>query len=251
MRTGSAIAEGPTPIPAVLGAAIGLLFIVPFLVYYRPPPIGDFHTEWLAAVLLGLAVAGSLIALPRQFAVRSGLLALPLSLSLIVLIQIALGRYVYLYDWALWLAYLGVFSLAMVFGQGLQSAGLLVEITRRMAWAIILMSLAQLFTQLAQVFRMEDALYPFVIHLMDRSVCRIHGNIGQANQATTMAWFGLAGALYLMHSRRLGRVLGLFVVALLLLSSALAASRMAWLFGAIVASAVLWFNPDGQRPVRH
>lgn len=246
VRADSSRSESLLHVPAVLGAALGLLFITPFLVYYRPPPISDFHTEWLAVVLFAATIAGGLAALPHRFPIRWGLLTLPLALCLIVLIQMALGRYVYMYDWALWLAYLGIFLLAMVFGQGLQSAGLLVEVTSRMAWALVLTSLVLLFTQMAQVFRMEDALYPFVVRLMDRSVCRIHGNIGQANQATTMAWFGIAAALYLMQTRRLGRALGIMVIAALLVSSALTASRMAWLFGGIVAAAILWHKPDGQ-----
>lgn len=251
MKAQAAISEGRTSVPVALGAALGLLFIVPFLVYYRPPPMGDFHVEWLAVVLLALAIAGGIAAMPRGFPVRAGPFVLPATLALIVPVQLALDRYAYLYDWVLWLGYLGVFSLSMLFGQALQGAGLLGEVTRRMAWAIVLTSLTLLFTQLAQIFRMEQALSPFVVHLMDRSICRIHGNIGQANQATTMAWFGVAAALYLMQTRHLTRVVGLVVVALLLLSSALTASRMAWLFGAIAAAALFfWFDPEGRRSVR-
>lgn len=226
--------------PAALGAAIGILFIVPFLVYYRPPPIGDFHTEWLAAVSLAVAVGAAITAVPPRFRVEWRLLALPLVLALIILIHLALGRYIYAYDWVLWFAYLGAFTLAIVLGQGLLGAGLLAEVTNRMAWAIVLTALLQLFTQLVQVFRMEDAFSPFVVHVMNGSVCRVHGNIGQANQATTMAWFGIAATLYLIATRRLARVLGLIVVAVLLFSSALTASRMAWLFG-LAVSAVMFF----------
>jgi len=243
--------DSPVRIPSAMGAALGILFILPFLVYFRPPPIGDFYTEWLAAVSLAVAVGSAIAIVPRRFSVEWGLLALPLALALIILVQLALGRYIFAYDWALWFAYLGVFALAMILGQGLRSAGLLAEVTDRMAWAIVLTSLLQLFTQLAQLYRMEDAFAPFVVHVMKGSVCRLHGNIGQANQATTMAWFGVAGALYLIETRRLARALGLLVVGMLLVSSALTASRMAWLFGAVVSAAIVWGNPIAQRSIVH
>lgn len=242
--------ETSARVPVALGVTLGLLFIVPFLVYFRPPPIGDFHTEWLATVLFASVICAALPALKRPFPVMAGLFVMPITLAAVIGIHLLLGRYLYLYDWGLWLAYLGLFGTSMILGQGLQSAGLSAEIVNRLAWAIVLTALAQLFTQLAQVFRMEDTLRPFIVHLMDRSVCRIHGNIGQANQATTMAWFGVAGALYLMQTRRLQQVLGFLVIAMLLLSSALTASRMAWLFSGIVGLAILGYKTDGQRSVR-
>ena len=236
-------------IPSALGAAFGILFIVPFLVYYRPPPISDFHTEWLATVLFAVAIASAIAIVPPRFSVDWSLPTFPMALALIIIIHLAQGRNFYAYDWVLWFAYLGIFMLAMMLGQGLRSAGLLSEITNRMAWAIVLTALLQFFTQLAQLFRIEDAFTPFVVHVMQGSVCRVHGNIGQANQATTMAWFGVAGALYLIETRRLARALGLIVVALLLVSSALTASKMAWLFGAVVSAAIFWRNPAVQRSV--
>jgi len=239
--------DSPVRIPSALGAALGILFIVPFLVYYRPPPIGDFYTEWLAAVSFAAAVVSAIAVVPRRFSVEWGLLALPLALALIIVFHLALGRYIYAYDWALWFAYLGVFTLAMVLGQGMRSAGLLAEVTNRLAWAIVLTSLVQLFTQLAQLFRMEQALAPFVVGVIHGSVCRVHGNIGQANQATTMAWFGIAAALYLVETRKLARALGFIVVAVLLFSSALTASRMAWLFGLIISMMILWRHLCTQR----
>lgn len=237
-------------VPSALGAALGVLFIVPFLVYYRPPPIPDFHTEWMGVVLFAAVVASAVVVVPKKLEVAWGLLALPFVLALIIFIHLALGRYIYAYDWVLWLAYLSVFALAVVLGQGLRGAGLLAEVTNRLAWAILFTSLLQFFTQVAQLFRLEDALAPFVVHSMKGSVCRVHGNIGQANQATTMAWFGIAAALYLIETRKLAWVLGLIVVALLLVSSALTASRMAWLFAVIVAVATLWGNLEAQRPLR-
>lgn len=235
--------------PPGLGAAIGLVFIIPFLVYYRPAPIGDFHTEWLACVLFAFVIIAAFSVLGKKFHVLAGLLLLPFTLAVVLGIHIALGRYAYAYDWFMWLAYLGMFSATLILGQGLRATGLVAEVTNRMAWAIVLTALLLLITQIAQIYQMEPLLAPFVVTLMTRSVCRIHGNIGQANQATTMAWFGIAAALYLLQERRLGRVLGIVVVAALLISSALTASRMAWLFAIVVAAAMVWFTPGQGRPV--
>lgn len=250
----STAVAGTTPaaarLPTGLGVTIGLLFTIPFLVYYRPLPIGDFHTEWLASVFFVVLICAALPTLRHSFRVSGWLLAFPATLAVVVLIHLFLGRYLYFFDWGLWLGYLAVFTVAMVVGQGLQSGGWNAEVTSRLAWAIVLTSSVQIITQLAQIFRLEEQLAPFVVRLMDRSVCRIHGNIGQANQATAMAWLGVAAVLYLLHIRRIPRVLAALLVGCLLVSSALTASRMSWLFALVVGAALLSFDRGQRYPIR-
>jgi hypothetical protein len=67
----------------------------------------------------------------------------------------------------------------------------------------------------------------------------VTGNVGQANQATLLAWMSIMAALYLHGVGRMRSWAMRAFVPCMVLSSALTTSRMAWLFLAMAVSIVL------------
>lgn len=222
----------------LFGSALGLAFILPFLNYLRVAPIGDFFGEWLSVVAFALAalalsphVRGRA---PLNWAAFAGFAAV----AAVILVQVAVGKYAYPEQWLIWVAYLTVACFATLFAQIVRASDLQAEATRRVAWALVVAALANLILQVLQAARMDVDWAPFVVRLFNQSICRIYGNVGQANHANTLAWLGLAGAVYLIASKSIGKRAGAVIIGPLMVSSALTGSRMAWLFLAAFISAL-------------
>ena len=230
-------------LPSSFAVALGLCFILPLLNYFRDPPIGDFFGEWSSAVAMALGALFMVGSLPRSLRVSGALLVLPVLLAALILLQGALGRYVYLTDAFLYICYLGMFVLVVLLGQHFRSDGMAVEVTRRMAWAVVLVGLVNFAAQIAQLGRWDLQLQPWVVRLPGESVCALYGNTGQSNQTSAIAWLALAGTLYLANERRMPAWLMPVMVLLFMTSSALTVSRMAWLFVALCAVGMLVTRP--------
>ena len=227
------------PLFGAFAVFLALALIFGFLNFLREPPSGDFHAEWLALVFFCVAAALLAPLLPERFAVSWSLLAWPLALGLLLAVQSILGRYGYAQDLILWGGYLTLALLAMVLGQGIRAAGLAGEVTNRLAWALVITAVLNTVAQVIQAGRIESAFAPFVVPLVGKSVCRLYGNIGQANQASTLAWLGIGAALYLNGTGRLSSRWAMPVLAVLLIGSALSASRMAWLFMGVLVAVIV------------
>ncbi|MBK9243943.1 MAG: O-antigen ligase C-terminal domain-containing protein [Burkholderiales bacterium] len=230
----------------------GLAIAFGFLNTLREAPLGDFYAEWMALVFFSGGAALLLPLLPCRFPVHPTLLIGPALLAALLALQLLLGRYQYVQDVVFWVGYLSLALLAVLVGQGVRAAGVLSEVTARVAWALVLVATLNSLAQIIQAGRAESSFSPFVVALTERSICRLYGNIGQANQATTLAWLGIGGVLYLKGVARLSSLLSLPFLVLLLVGSALSASRMAWLFAAVVAGGVLLFQswPERHRRTR-
>lgn len=230
-------------LPSSFSVALGLCFILPLLNYFRDPPISDFFGEWSSALLMALGALFMVRGLPRRLDMNGLLFVVPAVLAAVVLTQLALSRYAYPTDAFFPLAYLGMFVLVVLLGQHFRSDGMTAEVTRRMAWAIVLVGLVNLVAQITQLGRWAGDLQPWVVRLQNDSVCVLYGNTGQANQTSTIAWLALLGTLYLAHERRMPGGLLPLLAALFMFSSALTTSRMAWLFLALTVAGVVVARP--------
>jgi len=212
--------------------ALGLSILAGCLNFLREPPLGDFHGEWGALFFFCCAALFLVPALPARFPVNRALFVLPVGLSLLLGLQTLLGYYTAWQTPAFWFGYLLIAMLAMLLGQGIRAAGLTAETVNRIAWALAAAALLNALAQLVQVVGRVWDVAPFVVPL---NSCRPYGNIGQSNQAATLAWLGLASVLYLRGTQRLPSAASLPMVALLLLSAAMSVSRMSWLLMAVTA----------------
>jgi len=229
--------------------ALGLSVIAGFLSFLREPPSPGFHAEWGALVFFCCAAGFLAPVLPRRFAVSTVLLILPGALAAVLALQAALGMYAYWQTPAIWIGYLLLAVLALVLGQGIRAAGLASETVSRIAWALVIAALLNCGTQIIQAIRQEEAFAPFVVRLL---TCRPYGNLGQSNQAATLAWLGLASTVYLHGRGRLPSLLMAPMVAVLMAGAALSASRMSWLFLAVCVAMITLLPawPAGDRRAR-
>ena len=129
--------------------------------------------------------------------------------------------------------------MAILLGQGIRAAGLLDQVVDRLAWTLVITGSLNAASQVIQAVGIYPAFSPFVVPLFETPACRMYGNVAQANQATTLAWLGLGAVLYLQGEGRLSSRWAIPVIVLLLIGSALTASRMAWLFMGLTVSVVM------------
>lgn len=235
-------------LPAGFAVAVGLSLILPLLNYFRAPPIADFFGEWSSAVAMSLGVLFLIPRLERRNRLNGALLLPPLLLALLTAVQILLGRYEFAQDWILWLAYLWMFALALIVGQHFRALNLETEIARRLCWAIVIVAGTNALAQFAQITRLDVVLAPFVIPVSNGAKCTIFGNTGQSNQTGLIAWLAIAATLYLSGAGRVRTWLAAALTGLFMISAALTASRMAWLFCVFLAVTILlmrnWPTPS-------
>ena len=223
-------AAASKPLFGAFAVFLGLALIFGFLNFLREPPSGDFHAEWMALVFFCIAAACLTPLLPPRFCVSWSLLAWPAALGVLLALHAASGWYGYAQDLLFAGGYLALALLAMLVGQGIRAAGLVEEVASRIAWALVITAVLNSLAEVIQAVRIEATFAPFVVPLVEKSICRLYGNIGQANQASTLAWLGIGSALYLNGIGRLSSRWAMPALVILLIGSALSASRMAWLF---------------------
>jgi hypothetical protein len=221
---------------------LALSIVLPFLNYYRVSPVPTFYSELVTAFFFLAACAAGSSLLPKWQSIDG--LAAALCFGLLVLLgyQLLSGQYYeFMMSWAAWAVYLCLFFLALAFGQlaaaDAQFKALVVE---RVSGAFLLAALFNAFSQIAQVTEWSLQIQPLIFIPGEAKykfyTCTPAGNIAQLNQANAVAWLGIAG---LLHAFAAGKARTPFIIAglaVLLTSSALTSSRMAWL----MAGALAW-----------
>ena len=237
-------------LPVGFAVGIGLTLILPLLNYFRDPPAADFYGEWLSAVSFSIATLFLVPFLPRKVTVSASLLIAPLVLGTVLLIQASTGRIYFAYDWIVWSAYLALLVLAYLIGQTLRQSSLEIELTNRLSYALVVAGAVNFAIQMLQVSGLAEGMRPFVLSLPAEG-CRAAGNVGQANQATLLAWMSIMASLYLEGTGRMRSWAMRALVPCMLLSSALTTSRLAWLLLALAVSIVLAVRAWPARSMRH
>lgn len=222
-------------LPPAFAALLGLSVIVPNLNYFREPPLVDFYGEWASLMLFCLAALFGLRLIPTRLRLNWSLIAIPLGLLSLIVLQFARGTYAYPTDWGLWTGYLFLFFFAILVGQSATAGDVRRELVDRLFWAFIVTALVNFFLQLLQVTKQDGLLGPFIM----QGSCRPFGNLAQANHASTMAWSAIAGLVYFAGIGRVKPLMAGIGIAALLFSSALTASRMPWIYLVVLCSLIM------------
>ncbi|WP_323122409.1 PglL family O-oligosaccharyltransferase [Burkholderia alba] len=233
--------------------SLAIALILPYAVTNHTYPIPTFYSEFTAFALYSL-LGATIVLFARThsaepFAAPRALLV-PLGFGVVLLAQVAwLPLQQPSMNW-LALGYLLTAFVAMQSGYALSRAGLGDETVRMMAGALIVGGLFAVFCQIAQLFRLEDALSPFVVTYGVTVDRRPYGNMAQANHLATYIAFALAGALYLVQTRRLQVWAWAVLSVLLSVGLALTVSRGPWLQVAVMVAAGFWmaFAETRRRP---
>ncbi|HGL4260961.1 PglL family O-oligosaccharyltransferase [Burkholderia dolosa] len=235
----------PSTFPRSLSlVALAVALIVPYAITHHTYPIPTFYSEFSALVLY-LLVGLSVVLLVRTgrsaepFAAPAAFVA-PLGFAAVLIAQVALlPLKVPSMNW-LAVGYLGAALVAMQAGYALAREGLVDAVAQMMAGALLVGGVFAVGCQIVQLFHVESAVSPFVVVYNIAVDRRPYGNMAQANHLATYIAFALAGALYLVQTRRLA--VWAWVVLSIVLSTGLAltVSRGPWLQVAVMVVAGLW-----------
>ncbi|MBR8051092.1 PglL family O-oligosaccharyltransferase [Burkholderia vietnamiensis] len=224
--------------------ALAVALIVPYSITNHTYPIPTFYSEF-AALVLYLLVGVSVVLLARTgrpaepFAAPAAFVA-PLGFGAVLLAQVALlPLKVPSMNW-LALGYLAAALVAMQAGYTLAREGLAEATARMMAGALLVGGVFAVATQIVQLFHFESAVSPFVVVYNIAVDRRPYGNMAQANHLATYIAFALAGALYLVQTRRLAVWAWLALSIVLSAGLALTVSRGPWLQVAVMVVAGFW-----------
>ncbi len=227
--------------PRVTGALLALMAVLGFLIFLRDPPVAAFHAEASAALFFLLAVIASLPGIRRNARIPGLVTAFTLASTLLILAQVFAGRHDYLLTWVSALGYLTLFWVAATWGHLLAGDKAAADyVVERLAASIVLVAIVNSAIQLVQLTPFAAELFPFVTAHDLATNCRVSGNVNQANHANTLTWLALSGATYLWSRGRLHTSTLVVVVTGLLLSSALAGSRLSWLFSLVACAGLIF-----------
>ncbi|KVZ80164.1 PglL family O-oligosaccharyltransferase [Burkholderia ubonensis] len=224
--------------------ALAVALIVPYAITNHTYPIPTFYSEF-SALALYLLLGASVILLVRTsrpatpFAAPAAF-AVPLGFAAVLVAQVALMPLrVPSMNW-LAVGYLGAALVAMQAGYVLAREQLAEAAARIMAGALLIGGVFAVFCQVVQLFRLESVLSPFVVVYNIAVERRPYGNMAQANHLATYIAFALAGALYLVQTRRLAVWAWLMLSVVLSGGLALTVSRGPWLQVAVMVVAGFW-----------
>ncbi|WP_175829528.1 PglL family O-oligosaccharyltransferase [Burkholderia cepacia] len=224
--------------------ALAVALIVPYAITNHTYPIPTFYSEFSALVLY-LLVGVSVVLLARTgrpaepFAAPAAFVA-PLGFAMVLIVQVALiPLKVPSMNW-LAVGYLAAALVAMQAGFTLARDGLAEAVSRMMAGALLVGGVFAVGTQIVQLFHLESALSPFVVMYNVAVDRRPYGNMAQANHLASYIAFALAGALYLVQTRRLAVWAWLALSLVLSVGLALTVSRGPWLQVAVMVVAGFW-----------
>ncbi|WP_431289703.1 PglL family O-oligosaccharyltransferase [Burkholderia cepacia] len=224
--------------------ALAVALIVPYAITNHTYPIPTFYSEFSALVLY-LLVGVSVVLLARTgrpaepFAAPAAFVA-PLGFAAVLIAQVVLiPLKVPSMNW-LAVGYLAAALVAMQAGFTLARDGLAEAVSRMMAGALLVGGVFAVGTQIVQLFHLESALSPFVVVYNVAVDRRPYGNMAQANHLASYIAFALAGALYLVQTRRLAVWTWLALSLVLSVGLALTVSRGPWLQVAVMVVAGFW-----------
>ena len=215
---------------------VGAMWVLPFLVPVKAPPIPSFHAEILAAALGLLALSVLPMFAGRLELPRVALL--PLGFTGLIVLQIVLGRLAFHQVGLLAALYLLWATGLVMLGGLLRREFGLARVAGMLAWFLLAGALLSAFIAWAQHID-SDALGRF---MMPRSPDRVWGNLGQPNQLANYLVLGLASGGFLYATDKLPLRWAAPATLALAYVLSLTGSRSAWVYlgGLIALSATFW-----------
>ncbi|RKT24963.1 O-antigen ligase [Paraburkholderia sp. RAU2J] len=235
----------PTPFARYLSLILlALALVLPYAVANHTYPIPTFYAEFTALALYLLTGAGVVLlmatARPRITFASPMVALVPLLFGLVLVAQALLLPVAQ--PSMNWLGggFLLAGFMAVHAGYGFSRAKLDETALRWAAGALIVGGLFAVFSQVIQLFHLETRVAPFVVAYNVTVERRPFGNMAQANHLATYIAFAMAGALYLVQTRRLAVGIWLLVSTIFAAGLALTVSRGPWLQMGVIVVAGFW-----------
>src|SRR3954447_26077397 len=198
----------PSPFARYLSLALlSLALVLPYAVANHTYPIPTFYAEFTALALHLLTGAGVVLlmatATPRIAFASPSVSLVPLLFGLVLIAQsVVLPVAQPSMNW-LGGGFLLAAWMAAHAGYGFTRAKLDEDALRWAAAALIVGGLFAVFCQVIQLFHLETRVSPFVVAYNVTLERRPFGNMAQANHLATYIAFAMAGALFLVQTRRI------------------------------------------------
>ncbi|CAH2778157.1 MAG: Lipid A core - O-antigen ligase and related enzymes [uncultured Paraburkholderia sp.] len=235
----------PTPFARYLSLVLlALALVLPYAVVNHTYPIPTFYAEFTALALYLLMGAG-VVLLVATSQPRIGF-ASPIAALVSLLFGLLLVAQSVLLPVSQpsmnWLG--GGFLLAALMaahaGYGFARAKLNDTALRWAAGALVVGGLFAVFCQVIQLFHLEARVSPLVVAYNVTVERRPFGNMAQANHLATYIAFAMAGALFLVQTRRIAVAIWALVSTIFAVGLALTVSRGPWLQMGVIVVAGLW-----------
>ncbi|RAS37853.1 O-antigen ligase [Paraburkholderia bryophila] len=235
----------PTPFARYLSLILlSLALMLPYAVVNHTYPIPTFYAEFTALALHLLTGAGVVLmvasARPRVTFASPVVALVPLLFGLVVVAQSVLLPVTQ--PSMNWLGggFLLAAFMAVHAGYGFARVKLDETALRWAAGALILGGLFAVFCQVIQLFHLETRVSPFVVAYNITVERRPFGNMAQANHLATYIAFAMAGALFLVQTRRIAVGIWFLVSTIFAVGLALTVSRGPWLQMGVIVVAGFW-----------
>jgi O-antigen ligase len=235
----------PSPFARYLSLILlALALVLPYAVANHTYPIPTFYAEFTALALYLLTAAGVVLlvtsAKPRITFASPVVALVPLLFGLVLVAQaVVLPVSQPSMNW-LGGGFLLAAFMATHAGYGFTRAKLTETALRWMAGALIVGGLFAVFSQVIQLFHLETRVSPFVVAYNVTVERRPFGNMAQANHLATYIAFAMAGALFLVQTRRLALSIWLLISTIFAVGLALTVSRGPWLQMGVIVVAGFW-----------
>jgi O-antigen ligase len=235
----------PTPFARYLSLVLlACALILPYAVVNHTYPIPTFYAEFTALTLYVLTSAAVVLlvwtARPRVTFGSPTLALVPLLFGLLLIAQtFVLPVAQPSMNW-LGAGYLLAAFMATHAGYGFTRMNLTETTLRWMAAALIVGGLFAVFCQVVQLFHLETKVTPLVVAYNITVERRPFGNMAQANHLATYIAFAMAGALFLVQTRRLNVIVWALLSTIFATGLALTVSRGPWLQMGVIVVAGFW-----------
>ena len=235
----------PTPFPRYLSLVLlACALILPYAVVNHTYPIPTFYAEFTALTLYVLTSAAVVLMVwteRSRVTFESPAVALvPLLFGLLLIVQtFVLPVAQPSMNW-LGAGYLLAAFMATHTGYAFSRVKLTETVLRWVAAALIVGGLFAVFCQVIQLFHLETKVTPLVVAYNITVDRRPFGNMAQANHLATYIAFAMAGAMFLVQTRRLPVIAWALLSVIYSTGLALTVSRGPWLQMGVIVVAGFW-----------
>jgi O-antigen ligase len=235
----------PSPFARYLSLVmLACALILPYAVVNHTYPIPTFYAEFTALTLYVLTSATVVLMLrtarPRASFGSPTVALVPLLFGLLLVVQtFVLPVTQPSMNW-LGAGYLLAAFMATHAGYGFARLKLTEATLRWMACALIIGGLFAVFCQVIQLFHLETKVTPVVVAYNVTLDRRPFGNMAQANHLATYIAFAMAGAMFMVQTRRLNVIVWALLSIIFSTGLALTVSRGPWLQMGVIVVAGFW-----------
>jgi len=229
-------------------ASVGLMWVLPFLVYRHDYPLTTFYQEWWSALLGVMALT---LLSSRNFWTQPEIprvAQLPAALIGVILVQWGLGRVAYFDQALLFILYLLFAALLMLLGARLRDSLGMEKMSIVLAICLLAGGELSALIGVLQHYHWHTPLDAVVVRKISSSV---YGNIAQPNQFSNYIALSMISLGLLFQLQKLKAVQVTLLSLPLLFVMALSGSRSSWLYLLMMAGIAWWWvrKDSGQRPL--